>query len=1669
MLLLDNYFITNKLLGLRCITYTTNSHNSKIFLFLKTQNLDLMNESNSTRFSTLIKLFSLVLVLFVGTMTTTMAQTPSCACKGSIQVSVDDNCEAVISAEMLLANGSTCGGISAAEVTLMKTPTGGIIDSGTGQAELIDGQLYIGKTIYAKVATTNGSNSCWTTINVEDKFKPTWESTEPDTCVVTCPSIGSFIPVAFDNCHTPRVYQVAEEIVVNECDNPTLFLGPDTLKMIKRSYRAVDESGNVSETTCDVVFFVVALDVDDIVGIKNVELECDANYAKLPNGNPSPVDITVNGVTRPGTGYPGLSPWMRVQSGAGVADVIIPTNSLKLTGGTTGLGGGATTGAQVCITVEATGTMKFDWQAQMLGSMPPPGNYNGDHAQYLVNGVVTNLTVGGTGSGATPQSGANVLVPVVKGDQFCFRVRTNNIERWTELNVTNISGPIPANVGLTPNTEHCNIYVTYEDTNFPAIKCVKKIMRKWQILEWSCESRISEFYQIIEIIDSKGPVVTDLNTPVTASTNGHTCEGIYKLQKPTLTDNCSTNLTYDVTYDGGFIKGIKLSDADRYIPLPLGCSEIKYTAFDECHNQTDYFVSVRVEDNTPPVAICDQNTTIGLTLEGKAWVPATSFDDGSYDDCDLAKMLVRRMTFGECVDCKTPEFPGFTHLGEFVNEGKTRPHYYYISKHRATPEVAIKTAAAMGGYVVALNNSAEDTWLYGKVGEWNLDEDYLIGLRDQKQKGLFTWLSDESSTYRNWNTGNPKDVLDGHNDYNYVRVLDRNGRWEDFGTDRCEEGEYLYVVEITDPCSFSSYAMFCCSDVGVNTMVQFRVIDKSGNWNDCMVNALVQDKLPPSITCPPHYTITCNDYFDTEDLRATFGWPTTYDNCNPATIVEKANIDLSSCRIGTITREFTATDAGGRTAKCTQIITVNGRKTPFEMTADRWPADRTIEGCENPNDPAFGPDFLGRPDLTADNICSLVGAQYEDQIFTFNNNTGDACFKILRYWTVIDWCQSYPVTGGGFEYRTWEHTQVIKVYDPVKPVITSSCAPKSVCTYDPTCKDGYIELIATATDVCTDILRYYVKVYPNNGSSFDPRFSKSGFATVVGQSRVNTADASGNYPIGTHKIEWAFEDRCGNLTKCDQLFTISNCKAPTPYCINGLASSLMPMDTDNDGIADSGMVEIWAKDFDNGSFHPCGYDVLHSFAPITLDAQKRPVLVMSRAFTCDDLGINNLNVYVGVLTPSGELVQDFCSTFITIQDNNDVCDEDGNKYVVQGDIMTETNVAVKDVEVFLQGGEMNVITGVNGTYNFADVPFGGSYVVNPSKNDDPLNGVSTLDLVMIQRHILGIEKLNTPAKLIAADVNNDKKISASDLTELRKLILGVINEFPSNNSWKFFDKSYNFLDVETAHTEALPNTYTIENIKSDMVVNFTAVKIGDVNGNVKANASEGVTEARSAHKLALNTDDQKFTAGETIEVPISVAQNSEITGFQFTVNFDANMFSLVAINSQMTGVTDNNFGFTKLANGMVTVSYNKEQKIDLAEGDNVVTLTLKAKDNGNVANALWLDSAITKAEAYTSDLEVMNVDFMVNNRTSESAMLYQNTPNPFKTITTIGFDLPEASDATLTVFDVTGKTLKVINSTFNKGYNSVEINKNEIGSVGVVYYTLEAGSFKATKKMVVIE
>lgn len=83
--------------------------------------------------------------------------------------------------------------------------------------------------------------------------------------------------------------------------------------------------------------------------------------------------------------------------------------------------------------------------------------------------------------------------------------------------------------------------------------------------------------------------------------------------------------------------------------------------------------------------------------------------------------------------------------------------------------------------------------------------------------------------------------------------------------------------------------------------------------------------------------------------------------------------------------------------------------------------------------------------------------------------------------------------------------------------------------------------------------------------------------------------------------------------------------------------------------------------------------------------------------------------------------------------------------------------------------------------------------------------------------------------------------------------------------------------------------------------------------------------------------------------------------------------------------------------------------------------------------------------------------------------LYQNQPNPFNDKTTIGFELPKASSATLTIFDITGKIVKTIEGDYQKGYNEIELDRKEWNASGVLFYQLDAQEYSSTQKMFAID
>jgi hypothetical protein len=92
----------------------------------------------------------------------------------------------------------------------------------------------------------------------------------------------------------------------------------------------------------------------------------------------------------------------------------------------------------------------------------------------------------------------------------------------------------------------------------------------------------------------------------------------------------------------------------------------------------------------------------------------------------------------------------------------------------------------------------------------------------------------------------------------------------------------------------------------------------------------------------------------------------------------------------------------------------------------------------------------------------------------------------------------------------------------------------------------------------------------------------------------------------------------------------------------------------------------------------------------------------------------------------------------------------------------------------------------------------------------------------------------------------------------------------------------------------------------------------------------------------------------------------------------------------------------------------------------------------------------------------------------EKFRLNQNYPNPFNPITSLRYDLPEGGLVNITIYDMMGRIVKtLVNSSQTAGYKSIiwnaTNNRNEPVSAGLYLYSIQAGEFRQTKKMVLLK
>jgi hypothetical protein len=833
--------------------------------------------------------------------------------------------------------------------------------------------------------------------------------------------------------------------------------------------------------------------------------------------------------------------------------------------------------------------------------------------------------------------------------------------------------------------------------------------------------------------------------------------------------------------------------------------------------------------------------------------------------------------------------------------------------------------------------------------------------------------------------------------------------FDDGSTDNCG---VAFLKVSRDSTTWLDNVDLTCGDINGITKIFLRVTDNAGLSNVCTTNVEVLDKVKPVITCPAAKTILCTD--DHNDLTVT-GKATAVDNCttNPV-ITFSQTVNLSNCGTGTIARKFQAIDAKGNASVCIQTITKIDT-TPVKVT---FPIDKTLYGCQVNTSPSV----TGEPKVTG-NECEPIGMTYTDKTFTVANN--GTCYKIIRTWDVIDWC-TYTV-GNPSNAGHFIHAQVLYVTDTIAPVLNIP-ANATVGIVGSNCDGIAVLADATATDC-------------------------SGNVTITNDSPFATAkkaNASGTYPQGIYNITYTATDACGNTTTKVQILTVKDTKKPTPVCLQGIAAPLMQ----------DGTLSITPDLIENGG----GFDNCTAYKDLTF-------AITPNKFTCKDLG--SVQLTMTVTDKAGN--SDYCLTYIDIQDNaNKVCNT-ATSASVAGLFMTDNGEVLKNVIIDIKENLTTAAAGsniafakidtsdVSGAYQFDGLERAKNYTITPHNNDKPSNGVSTLDLVILRKHILNITPITSPYKLIAADVNKSGTVTMNDIVQMRQIILNITPQYLNNNSWRFIDAKHKF--GPTPLTETFSETIKVDNLQENRLTdNFMAIKIGDLNNSVNLQLVEPRNEG-----ITLNTDDQTFKAGDEITVPITATNFKDLLGYQFALSFDPQVLEYKNIAPQALKINEGNVGKSQLDNGILLTNWDSEKPQTVSDQEQLFTLKFKAKQSGSLKQMLQLNTKALMAECYNEDLERQNVSFVFNVREHEKPTytISQNNPNPFKDDTQITFTFPQAADGTFTITDLNGRVVYTKSEHWDAGEQHITVNKSDIGTSGIYFYRIQTSDVSLVKKMIV--
>ncbi len=720
----------------------------------------------------------------------------------------------------------------------------------------------------------------------------------------------------------------------------------------------------------------------------------------------------------------------------------------------------------------------------------------------------------------------------------------------------------------------------------------------------------------------------------------------------------------------------------------------------------------------------------------------------------------------------------------------------------------------------------------------------------------------------------------------------------------------------------------------------------------------------PIITCAQDKNVECGAVW-------TFNAPTAVEFCGGASasirVVSTLTNSIGMCsNTYAVTRTWEATDSCSNKSTCSQTVRIVDTTPPVVTCA----SNKTVE-CASVwiFDAPTATDSCGGSNVT---IRVLSGA---------TNSSANCGLIATRIWEILDLCSNLITC-----------TQTVNAVDTTPPSMTCPLAKTVECgtlwNFDP----------PTASDTC------------------------SGVTLFVLGTATNSASSCGNTFTATRT--WQAIDGCGNVNFCSQTVVMIDTTPPVVSTVSDKTVEFgqawdFDAPTGTDSCSGTNVsIRIVATSTNKAGF--CGptftatriWEVadgctnkvtrvqtvtVRDTTPPVMNCAANKVINCQSAWSFDTpTAIDQPSGVAATVTVVSTLTNGICGTNYSatrtwiatdLCSNTVTCSQTvfGRALVnVSGTIYVPTNFPAVLSDKRVAGATIlaptNATSAQDGSYVCTFDAITTNVVLAPVPPDTgiPSAGVSTIDLSLIRRHILSVVPLDTPYKLLAADVDGSGTISTLDLTSMRRVILGSTNRFP-RGLWRFLPSDFSFPNAQAPWTA--PTNRVYQNVANDMTgQDFIGIKLGDVDNSWSAGGSgggggnggvSGPHSGQTTKPIVTFTVSNVSTLPETSAViHVKAAGFQRVTSIQGTLNWDPGVIRFTGTEQfGVAGMSGSSFGIALTTNGSVSFSWDDPTSGGTTLADGTVVFALRF----DVVGSLGSRSRVAVVDSVT--VREVGVDF----------------------------------------------------------------------------------------------